>query len=52
MASSSSARDFPKIKAIRTYVIDGVGSGGDYHNVKGGHWYAPQKAPRSRDCAC
>ena len=32
-------KDFPKIKAVRTYVIDGVGSGGDYHNVKGGHWY-------------
>ena len=29
---------FPTIKAIRTFVIDGVGSGGDYHNVKGGHW--------------
>ncbi|KAL3438571.1 enolase C-terminal domain-like protein [Aspergillus tetrazonus] len=29
---------FPRIKTIRTFVIDGVGSGGDYHNVKGGHW--------------
>lgn len=36
--ASSSARSFPTIKAIRSYVIDGVGSGGDYHNVKGGHW--------------
>lgn len=35
-------KDFPTIKAIRTYVIDGVGSGGDYHNVEGGHWYVPQ----------
>lgn len=37
---ASSVRAFPKIKAIRTFVIDGVGSGGDYHNVEGGHWYA------------
>ena len=37
--ASSSARAFPSIKAIRTYVVDGVGSGGDYHNVEGGHWY-------------
>lgn len=36
--ASSSARSFPSIKAIRTFVVDGVGSGGDYHNVKGGHW--------------
>ncbi|TVY45601.1 L-rhamnonate dehydratase [Lachnellula occidentalis] len=35
---SPAARGFPSIKAIRTYVVDGVGSGGDYHNVKGGHW--------------
>ncbi len=34
----ASARPFPTIKAVRSYVIDGVGSGGDYHNVKGGHW--------------
>ncbi|OJJ42939.1 hypothetical protein ASPZODRAFT_136800 [Penicilliopsis zonata CBS 506.65] len=33
-----SATTFPTIKAIRTFVIDGVGAGGDYHNVKGGHW--------------
>ncbi|CAH0026526.1 unnamed protein product [Clonostachys rhizophaga] len=26
------------IKAIRSFIIGGVGSGGDYHNVKGGHW--------------
>lgn len=24
---------FPTIKAINTFIIDGVGSGGDYHNV-------------------
>jgi L-rhamnonate dehydratase len=29
---------FPRIKEVRTFIIDGVGSGGDYHNVKGGHW--------------
>lgn len=34
----SSVRDFPKIKAVRSYVIAGVGAGGDYHNVNGGHW--------------
>ncbi|PYH93475.1 mandelate racemase/muconate lactonizing enzyme family protein [Aspergillus ellipticus CBS 707.79] len=34
----SSTSTFPRIKEIRTFVIDGVGSGGDYHNVKGGHW--------------
>jgi hypothetical protein len=37
--ASPSARSFPSIKAIRTFVVDGVGSGGDYHNVEGGHWY-------------
>jgi L-rhamnonate dehydratase len=36
--ASSTARSFPRIKAIRSFVVDGVGSGGDYHNVKGGHW--------------
>lgn len=34
----ASVRSFPSIKEIRTFVIGGVGSGGDYHNVKGGHW--------------
>lgn len=24
---------FPHIKEVRTFIIDGVGSGGDYHNV-------------------
>jgi len=38
--AAATARSFPTIKAIRSYVIDGVGSGGDYHNVEGGHWYA------------
>lgn len=34
----ASVRDFPTIKAVRSFVIGGVGSGGDYHNVAGGHW--------------
>ena len=25
--------EFPKIKLLRTFVIDEKGSGGDYHNV-------------------
>ncbi|KGO77461.1 Mandelate racemase/muconate lactonizing enzyme, C-terminal [Penicillium italicum] len=33
-----STTEFPRIKEVRTFIIDGVGSGGDYHNVKGGHW--------------
>ncbi|KAK8117595.1 uncharacterized protein PG998_005876 [Apiospora kogelbergensis] len=43
-SATASVRPFPKIKAIRTFIISGVGSGadldigGDYHNVKGGHW--------------
>lgn len=31
-------KPFPTIKSIRTFIIDGAGSGGDYHNVAGGHW--------------
>ncbi|KAL3445691.1 enolase C-terminal domain-like protein [Aspergillus insuetus] len=38
MGSTTTTATFPRIKAIRTFLIDGVGSGGDYHNVKGGHW--------------
>ncbi|KAL2172353.1 hypothetical protein VTG60DRAFT_6192 [Thermothelomyces hinnuleus] len=46
----SAVREFPTIKAIRSYVISGVGSGGDYHNVKGGHWLidSPISTPCSR----
>ncbi|KAJ5872544.1 Mandelate racemase/muconate lactonizing enzyme C-terminal [Penicillium soppii] len=33
-----STKEFPRIKTVSTFIIDGVGSGGDYHNVKGGHW--------------
>lgn len=29
-----SVKEFPRIKEIRTFIIDGVGSGGDYHNVR------------------
>jgi L-rhamnonate dehydratase len=35
---SAATKPFPTIAAVRTYVVGGVGSGGDYHNVKGGHW--------------
>ena len=37
------ARAFPKIKAVKTFLVHGVGSGGDYHNVKGGHWLIDSK---------
>ena len=29
----ASTTTFPVIKHVRTFVIQGVGSGGDYHNV-------------------
>jgi L-alanine-DL-glutamate epimerase-like enolase superfamily enzyme len=38
-----SVATFPTIHAVRTFVIEGVGSGGDYHNVKGGHWLIDNK---------
>ncbi|KAL1615085.1 hypothetical protein SLS56_011950 [Neofusicoccum ribis] len=41
--STATARDFPTIKKIKTFLIQGVGSGGDYHNVKGGHWLIDTK---------
>lgn len=37
------AQSFPKIKAIRTFVPQGPGSGGDYHNVERGHWLIDNK---------
>ncbi|KAF2429417.1 mandelate racemase/muconate lactonizing enzyme family protein [Tothia fuscella] len=44
MASSSkSVNQFPKIKNVKTFITQGVGSGGDYHNVKGGHWLIDSK---------
>ncbi|KAK4185496.1 hypothetical protein QBC35DRAFT_516885 [Podospora australis] len=42
-------REFPTIKAVRSFVIGGVGSGGDYHNVKGGHWLID--SPISTPCS-
>lgn len=41
--SSSTVRGFPKIKAVKTFIIQGVGAGGDYHNVAGGHWLIDSK---------
>ncbi|XWW95971.1 hypothetical protein V2A60_003941 [Cordyceps javanica] len=35
---ASSVQPFPSIKAVRSFVIDSLGSGGDYHNVECGHW--------------
>lgn len=43
MANKSSVTRFPRIKEIKTFIIQGVGSGGDYHNVKGGHWLIDSK---------
>ncbi|KAJ7469031.1 hypothetical protein FB451DRAFT_1478804 [Mycena latifolia] len=31
-------KTFPTITAVRTYITQGVGAGGDYHNVQRGHW--------------
>ncbi|CAK7271878.1 hypothetical protein SEPCBS119000_004832 [Sporothrix epigloea] len=45
----ASVKEFPKIKAVRSFVIGGVGSGGDYHNVKGGHWLID--SPISTPCS-
>ena len=42
-STTSGVKSFPKIKAIKTFLIQGVGSGGDYHNVKGGHWLIDSK---------
>ncbi|MBV9220589.1 MAG: L-rhamnonate dehydratase [Methylobacteriaceae bacterium] len=28
----------PRIADVRTYLVEGAGSGGDYHRQKGGHW--------------
>lgn len=42
-SSTSGVASFPRIKEIRTFLVQGVGSGGDYHNVKGGHWLIDSK---------
>ncbi|KAL8651763.1 MAG: hypothetical protein Q9210_003075 [Variospora velana] len=52
MASSTVAASQLKplqITQVRTFVIQSVGSGGDYHNVKGGHWLidSPISTPMS-----
>jgi hypothetical protein len=40
---TKAVNQFPTIKNIKTFIIQGVGSGGDYHNVKGGHWLIDSK---------
>ncbi|KAL3458229.1 enolase C-terminal domain-like protein [Aspergillus heterothallicus] len=42
--------EFPKIAALRTFLIDEKGCGGDYHNVDTGHWLidSPIATPMSR----
>lgn len=40
---ANTVRSFPTIKEIRTFITQGPGSGGDYHNVKGGHWLIDSK---------
>lgn len=39
----AAARAFPTIRHVRTFITQGPGSGGDYHNVKGGHWLIDSK---------
>ncbi|KAF2030513.1 nucleotide-diphospho-sugar transferase [Setomelanomma holmii] len=41
--NSSAARAFPTIKSVKTFLTAGPGSGGDYHNVAGGHWLIDSK---------
>ncbi|KAH9863913.1 hypothetical protein J1614_009846 [Plenodomus biglobosus] len=41
--AGSAARSFPTIKHVRTFLTRGPGSGGDYHNVEGGHWLIDSK---------
>nr|POE66122.1 l-rhamnonate dehydratase [Quercus suber] len=43
MSQKPSIASFPRVKEIKTFIISGVGSGGDYHNVKGGHWLIDSK---------
>lgn len=35
---SKTMSSFPKIKSVKTYLLEGKGIGGDYHNVEKGHW--------------
>ncbi|KAF2277851.1 mandelate racemase/muconate lactonizing enzyme family protein [Westerdykella ornata] len=39
----AAVRAFPTIKHVRTFLTQGPGSGGDYHNVHGGHWLIDSK---------
>ena len=41
--ASGTPRSFPTIHHVRTCVTQGPGSGGDYHNVAGGHWLIDSK---------
>ncbi|KAJ7079440.1 mandelate racemase muconate lactonizing enzyme family protein [Mycena belliarum] len=43
-------KTFPTISAVRTYITQGVGAGGDYHNVQRGHWLIdnPISVPMSK----
>ena len=41
--ASGGAKAFPTIKHVRTFITQGPGSGGDYHNVHGGHWLIDSK---------
>ncbi|KAF2476046.1 nucleotide-diphospho-sugar transferase [Lindgomyces ingoldianus] len=41
--ASTAVRAFPAIKHVRTFITQGPGSGGDYHNVHGGHWLIDSK---------
>ncbi|KAF2731583.1 nucleotide-diphospho-sugar transferase [Polyplosphaeria fusca] len=42
-AKPSASRGFPTISHVRTFITQGPGSGGDYHNVHGGHWLIDSK---------
>src|SRR5271155_5127623 len=46
---ATTVRKFPVIKEVRTFLVEGVGSGGDYHNVR--HrlpWPATKLTPLNR----
>ncbi|KAK6330042.1 hypothetical protein TWF718_003470 [Orbilia javanica] len=47
---ASTLKSFPTIKEVNTYLTAGVGTGGDYHNVKAEHWLvsSPISTPMSR----
>ena len=47
---ASEVRKFPVIKDVQAYIIEGVGSVGNYYNVKGDHWLmdSPSATPVSK----